>query len=156
MRGRPKLSDSRDNQYRVRLNDEESRKLNYVSETTGKPKSEVFRYALIDYYNKVRLNEANNANSEDVWEIGGISLKRVVNCPHCNTLLRVDLENRCNITTNDGQMGPETLYEFELEDTCDYCGGHFLMTGYISEYPAGALNHEDIVVLPTQERGEGL
>ena len=148
MRGRPKLSDSRDNQYRVRLNDEENGKLNYVSEATGKPKSEIFRYALIDYYNKVRLNEANNANGEDVWEIDGISLKRVVNCPHCNSPLRVDLEDECNTTTNDGQMGPETLYEFDFEDACDYCGGRFLVTGYVSEYPAGALNHEDIVVFP--------
>ena len=47
MRGRPKLPDSRNNQYRVRLNDEENQKLEYASTVTGKPKSEIFRLGRI-------------------------------------------------------------------------------------------------------------
>ena len=50
-KGRPKLDDKRDNQYRVRLNDEEDAMLDYSSRATGLPKSEIFRKALQDFYN---------------------------------------------------------------------------------------------------------
>ena len=46
MAGRPKKEDSRDNQYRVRLNDDENEMLTYVSQMTEKAKSEVFRQSL--------------------------------------------------------------------------------------------------------------
>ena len=152
MRGRPKLNDSRDNQYRVRLNNEENRKLSYVSEVTGKPKSEIFRYALVDYYNKVRLAEISNTPDEDAWEIDGISLRRVVECPHCGASVRIDLEDECSTTSCEGQMGPEILYEFDFEGECDICGGRFRAAGHVSEYPIGALNHENICI--TQEQRE--
>ena len=45
MRGRPKMDDSRDKQYRVRLNTEEDDMLEYASQVTGRQKSEVFRNA---------------------------------------------------------------------------------------------------------------
>lgn len=152
MRGRPKLSDSRNNQYRVRLNDEENRKLNYSSSVTGKPKSEIFRLALIDYYNKVLLNEVNDGMpDEEIWEIEGISLKRVIQCPYCCCSIRIDLEEECSISTDERQMGLESLYEFDYMETCSSCGHRFKVVGYISEYPAGALNHEDIRTAMIQE-----
>ena len=155
MRGRPKLSDSRNNQYRVRLNDVENKKLSYVSDVTGKPKSEIFRDALADYYNKVRVAEINGDPDEVAWEIDGISLKRVVECPHCGASLRIDLEAECSTTSHERQMGPEILYEFDLEDECDICGGLFRAAGYVSEYPVGALNHENIHVTPEGREDNG-
>ena len=41
-KGRPPVDDKRDNQYRVRLNDEENQMLSYCSEMTGQPKSQIF------------------------------------------------------------------------------------------------------------------
>ena len=79
MRGRPKLEDSRSNQYRVRLNDEENRRLDYVSKRLDKPKSEILRLALSEYYNHIRLSELNlEADEEAACDMGTISLKRVV------------------------------------------------------------------------------
>ena len=46
MAGRPPKEDSRDKQYRVRLNDEEDDMLSFCSEETGEAKSEIFRKAL--------------------------------------------------------------------------------------------------------------
>lgn len=59
MAGRPPKDNSRDKQYRVRLNDEEDSMLSYVSSLTGKQKSEIFRKALEDYYHKIRIQETN-------------------------------------------------------------------------------------------------
>lgn len=147
MVGRPKLNDSRSIQYRVRLNNDENEKLNYVSRLTGKPKSAVFRDALSSYYNIVRLNEINEATDEDQWELDGISLKRVVSCPRCGSPIRIDLEEECSTTFSERQMGTETLYEFDFEDSCESCGERCHVSGYVSEYPTGALNHEDIAVI---------
>ena len=66
MAGRPKKEDSRDNQYRVRLNDDENEMLEYASKMTDKAKSEVFRQALRDYYNKVKLQEAISEDRKSV------------------------------------------------------------------------------------------
>ena len=44
-KGRPTVDDKRDNQYRVRLNDEENQMLAYCSQMTGQPKSQIFRKA---------------------------------------------------------------------------------------------------------------
>lgn len=150
MRGRPKIEDSRDNQYRVRLNDEESRMLAYVSGKTGKQKSEIFRVALTEYYNNVLLNEMRRAE-ETAWEMDGISLVRAVKCPSCGGLNRIDLRDESEATSDERQMGPEILYEFDYEETCTICERSFRVSGYISEYPAGALNHEEIKVTPIEE-----
>lgn len=56
-KGWPTVDDKRDNQYRVRLNDVEDQMLAYCSKATGKPKSQIFRNALSEYYINVRLNE---------------------------------------------------------------------------------------------------
>lgn len=45
-RGRPATDDSRKHQYRLRLNDDELRELEYASERTGMTKSEVLRAGL--------------------------------------------------------------------------------------------------------------
>lgn len=151
MRGRPKLPDSRNNQYRIRLNDEENQKLEYVSTATGKPKSEIFRLALIEYYNQVRLNEINNAAINDEWEISGISLKRVVECPYCMQPVRIDVEDECSTSQSDRPMGNDCLYEFDYEDTCPKCDHVFRVSGYISEYPLGSFEHEEIKVSQIKE-----
>ena len=73
-KGRPTVDDKRDNQYRVRLNDEENQMLTYCSQMTGQPKSQIFRKALEEYYQTVQLNE---------MEMGmdGISMRRVIKPP---------------------------------------------------------------------------
>ena len=147
MRGRPKLTDSRDNQYRVRLNDEENKMLSYASEKVDKPKSEIFRIALLEYYNNVLLNELYQSSEDEAeWEVDNISLKRVVKCPHCGTMNRIDLNDENSASTEDRPMGIGTLYEFSCEECCNICGKCFIVSGYISEYPAGALEHEKIDV----------
>lgn len=151
MRGRPKLDDKRDNQYRVRLNNEENDMLNYVSEKVGKMKSDIFRIALKEYYNKVRLNELNLTVDEEIaWDLGTISLKRIVKCPFCNQQMRVDIEDECNTSIDERDMGPETIYEFDYETECLFCDNPFRVYGYISEYPSGALNYEKINVSKIQ------
>jgi predicted DNA-binding protein len=151
MRGRPKLEDSRDNQYRVRLNDEENEMLSYASLKTGRPKSEIFRLALVDYYNKVRLTELNlESTDEEAWDLGKISLKRVIKCPFCLSQIRIDLEDESQVTCDERDMGPETLYEFDFEGECPSCGRTYRVTGYVSEYPQGALNSEKINVKMTE------
>ena len=54
MLGRPKKEDSREKQYRVRLNDKEDEMLAFASNATGVPKSEIFRKALQEYCEKVK------------------------------------------------------------------------------------------------------
>ena len=57
MLGRPKKENSREKQYRVRLNDKEDEMLAFASNTTGVPKSEIFRKALQEYCEKVKLQQ---------------------------------------------------------------------------------------------------
>lgn len=152
MAGRPKKEDSRDKQYRVRLNDEEDKMLEYASQTTGVRRSEIFRVALKDYFNKVRLNEMRLDEDEPDWELDGISLKRVVECPYCGVQNRIDVADESTVTCDpDRQMGAENLYEFDFEEYCSSCEKPFRVCGYISEYPIGALNFEKINVSPIEE-----
>lgn len=152
MRGRPKLDDSRTHQYRVRLNDEEREMLEYASAKTGKPKSRIFRDALVSYCNTVRLNDANSELHGE-WEDGSISLRRVVKCPQCGFGNIVDLEEYSETTSCERQMGAETLYEFDFECPCDGCGANYQVSGYVSEYPVGAFDHEEIKVKPVEKEG---
>jgi len=155
MRGRPKLEDSRSNQYRVRLNDEENRRLDYVSKRLDKPKSEILRLALSEYYNHIRLSELNlEADEEAAWDMGTISLKRVVTCPYCNEQTRVDLTDECVDSTDERPMGTEILYEFDTTATCEICGEKYGISGYISEYPPGALDSEKIEISLLQSTEE--
>lgn len=150
MRGRPKLENSRTHQYRIRLNEEENSKLAYASKATGKAKSEIIRLALMEYYNNVLLNEIIRVEDSG-WNIDSITLKRVVNCPYCNHKTKLDIENNCTASCEERTMGTETVYEFDYNDICIYCDKFFNVSGYISEYPAGALNFEKINISLLEE-----
>ncbi len=154
MAGRPKKEDSRDKQYRVRLNEEEDRMLEYASQATGVRRSEIFRIALQDYYNNVRLNQMRLTDDEPDWDLDGISLVRVVECPHCGAQSRIDVADESEVTSNERQMGAETLYEFDYEEYCSSCKNTFRVYGFISEYPMGALNFEEINIEPAEEDEE--
>ena len=156
MAGRPKKEDSREKQYRVRLNDEEDKMLDYASRATGIRKSEIFRKALQEYYRQVQLRQiAEETESDDAWEDDRISLQRVVECPYCCAKNRIDLEDEGTETTDERQMGYEVVYEFEdVEFMCHNCGRSVAVSGYISEYPIGAFNAEDLKISPIEEDDE--
>ena len=147
-KGRPTVDDKRDNQYRVRLNDEEDQMLAYCSRATGKPKSQIFRNALSEYYVNVRLNELNSQNEFDAMELDGVSMKRVIECPYCSAQNAIDLEDySTEECTTERQMGPETQHWFQCEDAeCVACGQIFSVTGCITEYPIGAYDSEHIEI----------
>lgn len=140
-KGRPTIDDKRDNQYRVRLNDEENQMLSYCSQMTGQPKSQIFRRALEEYYQTVQLNEME-------METDGISMKRVIKCPHCGAGNAIDLSDySTGDYISERQMGPEIQHSFNCEDyECSVCGYTFRIEGYINEYPVGAYNFEEINV----------
>lgn len=150
MAGRPKSDDSRNSQYRIRLNDEENNKLEYVSSVTGQPKSEVFRRAITELYRVTKMNEAI-ADFEGEYDDFGIDLKRAIECPYCKHLNILNMTEYSDISSSERGMGPETLYDFDFNEFCDECGHEFHVYGYISEYPMGALNHEDIDVEEIEE-----
>ncbi len=152
MAGRPPKDNSRDKQYRVRLNDSEDRILQYVSTMTGKQKSEIFRNSLEDYYNKIRVQEVIQADEYDDWDTGHISLKRVIDCPYCGSANKCDFEDECETSYDERAMGEEITYNFNWESyECCNCGKLMSITGYICEYPAGAYNYEDINVEKIEE-----
>lgn len=150
MLGRPKKEDSREKQYRVRLNDKEDEMLAFASNATGVPKSEIFRKALQEYCEKVKLQQAAEEIGDDTsWEDDRISLQRAVECPYCKAKNRIDLEDEGTVSTSERQMGDEVIYEFEnVECQCHSCGRSFTVSGYISEYPIGAFNAESLQVTP--------
>lgn len=156
MAGRPKKDNSRDSQYRVRLNDDEEAMLNYASRVTGIRKSEIFRKALQEYYQNVKIQEYSPLTNDcEEWEDDRISLKRIVECPYCNMSTMIDLEDEADITSSERQMGPEILYEFNnIEFNCDNCHKNFIVKGYISEYPAGAFNSEEINVCCKEDEND--
>ena len=133
MAGRPKKDDSREKQYRVRLNDEEDK--------------------MLDYARQVQLRQiAEEAEPDESWEDDRISLQRVVECPYCHAKNRIDLEDEGTETTGERQMGCEVIYEFEdVEFLCHNCGRSFAVSGYISEYPIGAFNFEDLKISQIEE-----
>ena len=153
MRGRPKKNDNREKQYRVRLNETENQKLNYVCESTGLSKSDVMRHALEDFFAKVEWGDYDEEECE-MMEFDHISLKRAIRCPYCKAKNRMDLGEDWEITSSERQMGAETMYEFDLEVECDSCGKQFQVSGYICEYPVGAFNDENIEVTPLEDKDE--
>ena len=116
-KGRPTVDDKRDNQYRVRLNDEENQMLAYCSEKTGQPKSQIFRRALESYFQTVQLNELE-------METDGISMKRVIKCPHCGASNAIDLADySTGDYSSERQMGAEIQHCFDCEGyKCIGCG----------------------------------
>ena len=157
MAGRPKIDDGRDRQYRVRLNDKENEMLNYASLTTGKKKSEIFRQALVDYYQNILVNEFNSEDEDFEWEdMGGISLKRVVKCPYCNSGNGIDFSDYSSESVDrERQMGDEITYNFDVENyKCASCSKVFQIEGFICEYPVGAFNYEEINIIENEEYNE--
>ena len=176
MAGRPPKENSRDKQYRVRLNDEEENMLSFCSEETGEAKSDIFRKALKAYYENAKyVKNTLNSKSEssdladenpeyeeyedhdeydeyDEYDMGGISLKRVIECPYCGTANNMDFSDYSDTTTDERQMGPEVEHYFDVEDwDCVECGKRFRVHGSIWEYPLGAYNCEDINVEALEE-----
>ncbi len=145
--GRPKLDDARDRSYKVRVNEEEERMLQFIVDHTGQKKADVFRRSLKELYNSVRMHNYETKNGpDDLYEgLDGIDLKRIVACPHCGSDNKIDLTDECTSTSHERSMGDEILYEFDTEAfKCEKCGRPFRVYGYISEYPLGAFNSEDI------------
>ena len=52
-RGRRKSENSKNGQYRLRINDEESDMLEYISSKTGETKADILRKSLKIYYRSV-------------------------------------------------------------------------------------------------------
>ena len=56
-RGRPPKNDKSDNSYRLRLNAEEGKMLEQISEQTEQPIATVIRKAVLAYYEAVNIKE---------------------------------------------------------------------------------------------------
>ena len=90
-----------------------------------------------------------DGHEEEGWTTDHISLKRIVDCPHCGSPNRIDLSDDCSESSYERQMGEEILYEFDIEDCeCSSCGKLFRVSGHISEYPVGAFDSEEIKISP--------
>lgn len=148
-RGRPKVEDKRTNQYRVLMNDEEDKMLDYCSKMTGLPKSQIFRKGIEVLYQQVRLVEYSQDYGQDYD--GHINLQRIVNCPFCGVSNSINCEDYITEEiSNERQMGFEIEHVFDCEEhECISCMRSFHVFGSIYEYPAGAYEHETINV---QER----
>ena len=145
-RGRPTVEDKRTNQYRVLMNDEEDKMLDYCSRVTGLPKSQIFRKGIEAFYHQARLNEFGQDYGQDYD--GHISLRRVVSCPYCGAANSIDFEDYIiDEPSYERQMGPEIEHVFECEDyDCVACGKAFRVSGSIHEYPVGAYDSEHIEI----------
>ena len=141
-KGRPSVDDKRTNQYRVLMNDQEDRMLDYCSRKTGKPKSQIFRDGIEVLYQQIQLNEVVEEYDDH------ISLKRVVKCPFCGASNAIDFEDYITDELSyERQMGPEIEHAFFCEDyKCESCGKPFTVAGSIHEYPVGAYDSEHIEV----------
>ena len=155
---RPKIENTRNNTYRVRVNKQEEEMLQYVCEKKElKNKSEVFRSALKETYEILRLREFDIIENQNYYfeENEGISLERIINCPYCLGRNKIDLVDEADSNTSDRQMGPETIYNFNTENNyCNICNNQFRISGYISEYPIGVFNYEEINVYPIEIKEE--
>lgn len=141
--GRPTVEDKRVHQYRVLMNSEENKMLEYCSMKTGLMKSQVFRKAVEAYYHQVKLIEAEKKYD------GTISLKRVIDCPYCQMGNVIDFEDYITneFEYQERQMGPEREHAFLCEDyQCSFCHKTFTVSGSISEYPLGAFDSEHIEI----------
>lgn len=158
MAGRPVKEDSRDKQYRIRLNDAEDEMLGFCSLETGEAKSEIFRKALKAYYENTRVlknvlkereeqsgdNFSDDAECDD-YGMSHISLRRAVSCPYCGEENNMDFAEECESFFDERQMGPQVTYTFDWADCeCEECGKRFRVRGRIVEYPLGAFDFEDI------------
>lgn len=166
MVGRPPKEDSRNKQYRVRLNDTEDDMLSFCSNETGEAKSEIFRKALKAYYENTKYcknilirqeDEFDEENGVKEYDMDHISLKRSIQCPYCGFENNMDFADDCDSWSEERQMGPQITYEFNWNDCeCERCGKSFEISGSIWEYPVGAYNYEEIYVKKTEEDSKKL
>lgn len=78
---------------------------------------------------------------------GLINLERIVQCPYCSFDNIIDVEDISDISNCERGMGPETLYEFDVDDIkCQNCRRIFRVYGFVSEYPQGSCEKEEIKV----------
>lgn len=171
MAGRPPKENSRDKQYRIRLNDEEDEMLSFCSEEIGKAKSDIFRKALKAYYENAKYMKndlGSKTESSDLayeeydeydkyedCDMGGTLLKRAIECPYCGVANNIDFAEYSETYKDERQMGPEVEHYFDVEDChCEECKKRFRVHGSIWEYPLGALNEEDISVEALEEDEE--
>lgn len=159
MVGRPPKDDSRDKQYRIRLNDVEDDMLDFCSTETGEAKSEIFRKALKSYYENAKLiknvlkdnksqsemqyaseiingqnieSDYYDSYGEDEFEMDNISLRRAIKCPYCGTENNMNFAEDCNSSYEERQMGPEKEYSFDWQECkCQNCGKDFRVFGSI-------------------------
>lgn len=81
-----------------------------------------------------------------------IDAVREVKCPYCNNADFINFAEEAQTSSYERGMGPEILYEFEDNDyPCSSCGKTFIVKGYISEYPIGVINDEELNVIPKEE-----
>lgn len=59
-RGRPKKTDAKRKQYRIRMSDEEMHKLKFISEKTGQSSADVIREGLRMYYNLTKFQHSED------------------------------------------------------------------------------------------------
>lgn len=79
----------------------------------------------------------------------GIDMTRKITCPYCRKIDIIDLSDFVYDTSYDENrgMGTEIVYSFEEEEhECPRCGKAYKISGWISEYPVGAFNYEDIKI----------
>lgn len=78
---------------------------------------------------------------------GLINLERIVQCPYCSSDNIIDVGVISDISNYEREMGPETLYEFDEDDIkCQNCSRAFRVHGFVSEYPQGSNETEEIKV----------
>ena len=72
----------------------------------------------------VRLNELSTQDAFDQFELDGISMKRVIECPYCGAGNAIDLADySTNDCTTERQIGVETQHWFDCDDVeCVVCG----------------------------------
>lgn len=106
---------------------------------------------LLEEENK-KIAEARNKDIidkwlDDEWLDDSFDLKRNIECPYCGKTNEADLSDECNVSSSERPMGADTLYEFDtIANWCSYCGKQFRLSGYIREYPVGALDSENIEI----------
>lgn len=79
----------------------------------------------------------------------GISMRRVIMCPHCGSSNVIDLSD-CSTEDYETkrQMDAEIYHCFNCDDyECVGCGQTFRVEGYINEYLVGEYNFEEINVM---------
>lgn len=66
-RGRPVTEKALNDQYRLRMSNDMSRRLNDLTQITGMSKADIFREAF-DMYEKIKLFQHSNDDSTDEYE----------------------------------------------------------------------------------------